>query len=132
MVEIYTDGASRGNPGRSAFSGVIVKKRQIVKIYSELLGISTNNVAEYSAIIKALEEGYLLKESKVTIFSDSELAISQINGLYKVKAPHLVGLLRVVQQKRSLFESVNFEHVSRENNYTRIADKLCSFILGPK
>ena len=74
MVEIYTDGASRGNPGKSAFSGVIVKKRQIVKIYSELLGISTNNVAEYSAIIEALEEGYLLKESKVTIFSDSELA----------------------------------------------------------
>jgi ribonuclease HI len=132
MLDIYTDGASRGNPGKSALSGVIVRDSHIIMVYSEFIGITTNNVAEYSAVIKALEEARLLGETSVKIYSDSELAMSQINGLYKVKAPHLAELLNILKEKKKLFKKIAFEYVPRENSFTRIADALCAYVLGPK
>ncbi len=132
MLEIYTDGASRGNPGKSALAGVIVKDNQIIKVYSEFIGLTTNNVAEYKAITKALEEAKQMKEKSVKIFSDSLLAISQINGVYKVKSPHLTELLKEIKEKKEDFSNINFSHVARENKFTKIADALCSYILGPK
>ncbi|MGB9694604.1 MAG: ribonuclease HI family protein [Caldisericaceae bacterium] len=132
MLEIYTDGASRGNPGKSAIAGVIVKDKQIIKVYAEFCGITTNNVAEYSAIIKALDEAIRLRESRVRVLSDSELVISQILGKYKVKAIHLAELFEEVSEKSKMFSSVVFENLPRENHYIAIADKLTTYILGAK
>ncbi len=99
---LMVDGASRGNPGPSAI-GVVVKdaRAQVVKEISEYIGKGTNNVAEYRALIRALEEAKALGARSVEIRSDSELLVSQLQGNYKVKSPDLgplyldvVGLLR--------------------------------------
>ncbi len=87
---LMVDGASRGNPGPSAI-GVVVKdaKGQVVREISEYIGKGTNNVAEYRALIRALEEAKALGARSVEIRSDSELLVSQLQGSYKVKSPDL-------------------------------------------
>ena len=91
-IYIYTDGASRGNPGKSA-SGYLILDSSNKPLLKEVFynGRKTNNFAEYMAIIAALEKvaklyGY---ENNITLTSDSEVAVKQINGLYKVKEKHL-------------------------------------------
>ncbi len=87
---LMVDGASRGNPGPSAI-GVVVKgaQGQVVREISEYIGKGTNNVAEYRALIRALEEAKALGARSVEIRSDSELLVSQLQGSYKVKSPDL-------------------------------------------
>jgi len=115
--EAYIDGASRGNPGPSAI-GVIVRDPEgiILAEISEAIGEATNNVAEYQALIRALEECRLLKAQQVIVYTDSELLERQINGKYKVKTPHLMGLFEKVMKLASCFEAFAIEHVLRDKN----------------
>ncbi|OLC32202.1 MAG: hypothetical protein AUH31_01155 [Armatimonadetes bacterium 13_1_40CM_64_14] len=87
---LMVDGASRGNPGPSAI-GVVVKdaQGQVVKEINEYIGKGTNNVAEYRALIRALEEAKALGARSIEVRSDSELLVSQLQGNYKVKSPDL-------------------------------------------
>jgi len=129
MIEIYTDGASRGNPGKSACSFVFVENKEIVLMQAEYLGISTNNVAEYKAIIKALEKAKRSFFDEIKLISDSELVILQIRKEYKTKAKHLEELNKKVLAITKSFKKIEFKNVTRENKYIRLADKLCNLML---
>ncbi len=129
MIEIYTDGASRGNPGKSASSFVVVKDGKVIRFSSLYIGINTNNVAEYKAIIAAME--YCIENGikEVIITSDSKLIISQLTGAYKVKSDHLKALYNSVKKQVEKLSRVEFKNVRRENKFVKIADKLCNIML---
>lgn len=120
---IYTDGGARGNPGPAAI-GVVIGDRS----YSEAIGNTTNNVAEYQAVIFALKKAKSLlggdkaKETEVEIRSDSELLVSQVKGEYKIKDEELKPLFIDVWNKMQNFKKVNFVLIPREKN--KEADKL--------
>src|SRR5881398_493972 len=85
-VTIYTDGAARGNPGPAAFAYVIRRTDGgILEEHSQCMGETTNNVAEYTALVRALERALALGAKKVLLHSDSELMVKQMRGEYKVK-----------------------------------------------
>ena len=92
-VVVYCDGGSRGNPGPSAL-GVVIKtiKGEIIEEIGEYLGIQTNNYAEYSAVIAAIDKLNELDVKEADFYLDSELAVRQLNGKYKVKNEGLKGV----------------------------------------
>jgi 2-C-methyl-D-erythritol 2,4-cyclodiphosphate synthase len=113
----HIDGASRGNPGPAAI-GVIVRDPDglILAEISEAIGEATNNVAEYRALIRALEECSLLKAEQVLVYTDSQLLAKQIDGKYKVKNP---GLRRIFDKAIALasdFSAFAIEHIPRPEN----------------
>lgn len=130
---IYSDGASRGNPGPAGIGIVICdEKGEVVKEYEEFIGTATNNVAEYRALIKALELASNFPISEVECFSDSELMIKQLNGDYAVKNPRLHGLFLQVREKEKHFGMVSYIHVSREEACIRKADQLANRAIEKK
>jgi len=119
----HVDGAARGNPGPAGMGVVLTDgEGNVVKEIAEPLGITTNNVAEYSALIRALEEARALGCSRITVHTDSELMARQLNGMYAVKAEHLLPLFRRALYLLAQFESATVTHTRRENN--RRADTL--------
>lgn len=117
-IIINTDGGARGNPGPAAIGVVIAPDKE----YSEYIGETTNNVAEYKAVVfalkkaKALLGGEKAGKAEVEIRSDSELLVSQMNGKYKVKEESLRELFVDVWNLMTEFSSVSFVHVPREKN----------------
>jgi len=126
---LYTDGASRGNPGPAAI-GAVIKDGQgrVLARISRRIGKTTNNQAEYRAIIAALEEALRLGAEKVEVRSDSELAVKQINGRYRVKNQALRPLLQRVRELQSLFPAFAIVAVPRHQNTE--ADRLSNAALG--
>jgi ribonuclease HI len=121
---IHTDGAARGNPGPAAYAFVLSHDGEPVLEEAACLGQATNNVAEYTAVVKALEKAKELGGQRVVIKSDSELMVKQMTGAYKVRNE---GLLPLYEQARRLvrgFDDVQFQHVRREEN--KDADRLCN------
>ena len=129
ILEIYVDGASRGNPGSSAWAYVFVKDNKIIQNGSEYIGRATNNEAEYNAIINALKDAAIITKEKVLIYSDSQLAVKQITGLWKINKSHLAKLCKIVHQRQSKFKTVEFHHVRRTHAFIQICDKLCNACL---
>lgn len=127
-VIIYTDGASRGNPG-AASMGITVtdSNEEVVYEYAETLGTQTNNFAEYAAVRKALEMAVANQVETLTLRSDSQLLIRQLTGEYRVKAEGLKALFKECVQFASNISHVTFEHVRRENN--KRADELANIVL---
>ncbi|MFO0925547.1 MAG: ribonuclease HI family protein [Gemmataceae bacterium] len=129
LLSIHTDGASRGNPGEAAFAYTIARDGDTVAEEAGRLGQMTNNQAEYTALVRALEHALRLgAEHRVLIHSDSELMVKQMRGEYKVKNEDLRGLY---DQARRLVHDiaglVTFKHVRRELN--KRADELCNMAL---
>ncbi|MCD5384697.1 MAG: ribonuclease HI family protein [Candidatus Pacebacteria bacterium] len=131
-VIIYTDGASRGNPGQGA-AGVVFcnEKGEIVKSYSHYLGDKiTNNEAEYQAIIFALKKFIsvfgkkLAASSQIELRSDSELVVKQIKGEYKVMNPRIQEFFIEVWNLKIDFGKVTLRLISREKN--KEADKMAN------
>ena len=125
-VTVRVDGASRGNPGPSGIGAVLEfdDNRPAMELCS-YIGETTNNVAEYRALLMALEETTRCAPScTLTVYSDSELLVRQLNGQYKVKAGHLRPLHLEASRLLSAFPSVRVIHVGREEN--RIADHLAN------
>lgn len=119
----HVDGAARGNPGPAGIGIAITDETGATrKEIAEPLGRQTNNVAEYSAMLRALEECLALGAVQVEIITDSELMARQINGVYKVKTPHLIPLYLRARELLCRFESWNVRHVRREFN--KRADQL--------
>jgi ribonuclease HI len=130
---IFADGGSRGNPG-PAGSGAIVRDEngKMIAEVSEFLGNTTNNVAEYTGILRALEEleaylGAKAGEASVVVKMDSMLVVKQMNGEYKIKHPNLVPLASRVKELTKAFKSVSFGHVYREHN--KEADRLANLAM---
>ena len=126
-IHIYTDGAARGNPGRSGSGFIVMDSRNIIKESVSYNGIKTNNYAEYKAIIDALEWcAHSIanhSEAEVTVTSDSELVIRQLNGQYAVKSGDMRVLNAKVRALASKFRSVAFRNVRRSNRYITRVDK---------
>ncbi len=122
------DGGARGNPGPAAY-GVVVRdtKGNIITELGEYLGLQTNNFAEYSGLLAALEYAHKENVTALKVFSDSELLVKQMKGLYKVKSP---GLVPLFERARSLVRRLQYfsiEHVRRERN--RDADRMVNQVL---
>ena len=120
-VRIYTDGGSRGNPGPSASAAVIKSLRgtvegETIAEVATYLGITTNNQAEYTAIVIGLEKAHQLKATQVEMVMDSELAVKQLTGVYRVKNPGLAPLFLRISHLKTFFKSVTFRHVRRAFN----------------
>lgn len=114
---IYTDGASRGNPGEGG-AGIVFEDRngKEITVIQRYLGLVTNNVAEYQALLIALEAAQEFHAKRVRIFLDSELVVKQLNGEYKVKNSALKPLFDLIKSSLSRFESCEISHIPREKN----------------
>lgn len=116
-VTIYTDGGSRGNPGPAAAAFVVLDENQN-QIYAsaEFLGTATNNIAEYTAFLNSIVKAAQLGIENVLVYSDSELMVKQIKGLYKVKNPDIRKVYdKCIKQLKS-FDNFSIEHVRRDKN----------------
>ncbi len=123
-IEIYIDGASKGNPGPSGIGVVVCRDKEVLKNLSSNIGETTNNVAEYTALIFGLQEALILNAQSIKINTDSQLLYRQLKKIYKVKNPNILGLYNQVMHLMSAFQQVFIRHVSRQNN--RGADKLAN------
>lgn len=123
---IFTDGASRGNPGPSCYAFIFVESGSIVHERAGFLGVSTNNAAEYQAVIHALREAAGRGDKRVGVHSDSELVIRQLTGRYRIRKSHLAVLHAEVIALIERFQEVAFVSVSREDPFIRHADMLCN------
>lgn len=111
---LYSDGASRGNPGPSAIAFLVLNENDnILTKRSERVGVKTNNQAEYEALISALEYVSHLDGQDLSCYLDSELVVKQLNGEYRVHNPRLRQLWLRVQELKNNFQTITFEHVSR-------------------
>ncbi|MBI4353307.1 MAG: ribonuclease HI family protein [Candidatus Omnitrophica bacterium] len=121
-VVAFIDGASRGNPGPAAIGVVFQDKEgRELKRLSKKAGITTNNVAEYLALLIAMQEALILQVEELEVFTDSELLASQYQGEYKVKDERLKILHWLAMHLRGGFKQVSVTHIPREKN--RLADK---------
>lgn len=128
---LYTDGAARGNPGPAAIGAVLYRLGpsgpEKVGEVSEAIGSTTNNVAEYEAVSAGLELAVSLEPDSLVLRADSQLLIRQLEGVYKVKAPHLQPIHRRVRDALKRIPEVHLEHVPREQN--TVADALANAAL---
>lgn len=122
---LYTDGGSRGNPGPSGIGVVILDgKRKKIKELSKYIGETTNNIAEYNALICALEEASALSADEVVVYMDSELMTRQLGGDYRVKSAELKPLFEKALGILKTFGSFEIKHIEREKN--KDADRLAN------
>ncbi len=124
-AELFTDGASRGNPGEAGAGVALVDgKGNVFFEAKEYLGICTNNEAEYRALLMGLETTLKLKFRKVNIHLDSELVVRQMEGMYKIKNSNLGRLAAEARRLLSSFDAFTIQHVPRHLN--READRLAN------
>lgn len=122
---LYTDGGARGNPGPAAVGVAIydsANPHDPIKTYGKYLGETTNNQAEYRALIVALEFAKELGAKNLVCFLDSELVVKQLTGLYKIKEAGLKELAMDALRLKNSFDIVEFKHIPREKN--KLADRL--------
>ena len=128
---IYTDGASRGNPGPAAAAFVLTDdSSNRICAKAAFLGEATNNIAEYTALLNALGQAQQLDAKKVMIFSDSELMVRQINGIYRVKNPNIHQIYCKCTELLDGFDSWKIKHVTRDKNIE--ADSLANQAIDKK
>ncbi len=121
----HIDGGSRGNPGPAAFAAVMkTADGELMEEVSGFLGRTTNNVAEYQALLAALDYALAHQCRRLRVLADSELLVRQINGTYKVKNHNLKPLYDRAKHLIARFESFSIQHVYREEN--READRLAN------
>lgn len=123
LWSLFTDGGSRGNPGPAAFGFHLIAPNGQSWTGAGALGNQTNNYAEYQGIIHGLEAALGKDVNSLEVFCDSELAVKQLNGEYRVKDPGLKPLVSEVKELTARFiGGVRFFHIRREMN--KIADRL--------
>src|SRR3989338_2057883 len=113
---MYIDGASEGNPGKAGIGVVICEEAQVIKNLSKFIGQATNNVAEYAALIFALQEALMQGATNVEIKTDSQLLANQINKRYKVKNTNLKLFFEQAQHLISGFENFKIDYIPRTMN----------------
>ncbi len=125
MIFTNSDGGARGNPGPGAIGVVVRQDGEILTKYSQFIGRRvTNNVAEYEALIKALELASRYTDDEVTCFLDSELLVNQLLGKYRVRDHKLLPLFLRVQELQERFKRIKYVHVRRDDPFQKIADEL--------
>lgn len=118
-LHLFTDGGSRGNPGQSAI-GVIIEdpvRGEIIREHCERIGIETNNVAEYQALVEGLKIAKRYHPNRLVCHLDSELIVKQLNGEYKVKMPTLKPFFDEINELSQRFDDITYKHIPRSDNY---------------
>jgi ribonuclease HI len=124
-ITAYTDGASRGNPGDAGIGIVFVDENgNVIREIAEYIGQTTNNIAEYTALITALKEAVEMGYEVIEIVSDSELMVKQLNGEYQVKNEGIKPLHKEASELLKEFKQYSIRHVRREQN--KRADELAN------
>ncbi len=122
-ARLYTDGGARGNPGPAAYGFVLeAEDGTVLAAEGERIGVATNNVAEYRALIAGLACAVELAVGQVEVRSDSELLVKQMRGEYRIKNPALQKLSLEAAALARRLEQVEYRHVRREHN--ELADRL--------
>lgn len=132
-LKIFTDGGSLNNPGQAAIAYVIYLDSDIISKFSKRIGLATNNIAEYTALSEALtaSKEIIQKHSidRISVFSDSQLMVNQLNGLYKVKDAsirEMVMKIKILENELNI--PISYTHVLRDKN--QVADSLIKKALG--
>ncbi len=135
-IIIYTDGASRGNPGKSASGFAVYEGEKLIKEDVLYNNIATNNYAEYKAVIGALTwcKNNLknIKEVNCTVYSDSQLVVNQLNRAYKVKSERILELYRKVNEIAKDFKGIKFVNVRRSDPKIERVDKNINLFLDDR
>lgn len=126
-LTIYTDGASKGNPGPASIGASLCHSGKEVANISQAIGYATNNIAEYTALLEALKKAKEMNVKVIHVKADSELMIKQLTGLYRVKNPDIKIIFIEIDKLRTSFEEITFTHVPREEN--KRADQLANLAL---
>ena len=122
-AKLFTDGGARGNPGPAAYGYVLeAEDGTVLAAHGEKIGVATNNVAEYSALIAGLKKAAELGVEEVDVISDSELMVKQMTGEYRIKNEALQELAAKARQAARRVGKVTYEAVRREHN--ELADRL--------
>ena len=128
---IYVGGASRGNPGPAGVGVVIYdEKMQRLKEFNKYLGMTTNNIAEYYAVIYGLQEALIIRGDEIELNLDSELVSRQITGDFKVKNANIKLLFEQILHLMKGFKKIAVKNVKRENN--KEADRLANRAINLK
>ena len=128
-LKVYSDGASRGNPGPSAIAFIVLAEDKILKKWSKHVGVKTNNQAEYEALISALEFSSELAPQEVVCYLDSLLLVKQLNKDYQVKDFRLRALWLKTNELAKRFHKIAFVHVPREDAHIQEVDRLANLTL---
>ncbi len=125
MIFLYIDGASRGNPGPAAI-GIVIETEYgaVIDMWGEYIGEATNNVAEYTALIRGLERLIALGFKEVIVRSDSQLLINQMTSVYRVKSSKIIPLYSKAKFLLENFSIAVFEYINRDRN--KRADSLAN------
>jgi ribonuclease HI len=128
-LHVFSDGGSRGNPGQAAIAAILEDplKGEVLEQHAERIGIETNNVAEYRALIEGLKMARRFQPARLVCHLDSELVVRQLNGQYQVKMETLKPFFQEIQDLAKDFNDVVFVHIPREDNYR--ADALVNKVL---
>jgi ribonuclease HI len=122
-ARLSTDGGARGNPGPAAFGYVLeAEDGTVLAAHGETIGVATNNVAEYSALVAGLDKAAELGVRQLEVVSDSELLVHQMRGEWKVKNEALRELWRKASRLATRFDRISYSAVRREHN--ELADRL--------
>lgn len=130
---IFTDGASRGNPGHSSYGFTISNEsKKVVYEEGKYLGINTNNFAEYSAVLAALNyvKEHIKKTPGIDFYMDSKLVVEQLSGRFKIKSPTLKILISRIKRIEESLKEVTYTHIPRERN--TVADSLANRVLDSR
>lgn len=121
---MYSDGGSRGNPGKSAYTIVVTTGGKVVHEHAEFLGIHTNNYAEYRGLIAGISKVIELGGDEAEFVMDSQLVIRQMNGQYKVRSPDMKVLHEDAVALASMIPKVSYRNVRRSEEMIPRADSL--------
>ena len=128
---LFTDAGSRGNPGNAAY-GVFIydKNNKLIDFHGKYIGVLTNNQAEFSGLIAGLELGLKNKITEIDCYSDSNLMVNQVNGLFQIKDASLKVKVDKIRDLMKRYKSATLTYIEREKN--SIADKMVNIILDAK
>ena len=129
-IRVFSDGASRGNPGPAAIAYAIYDESGVlIDSGARSIGRATNNEAEYQALLLAMERACVHSKDTAHFFVDSEFVVRQVNGQYRAKDERMRGYMQKVHSNMKCFKSVRVIHVPRENNRTQLVDKMVNDLL---
>lgn len=120
ILTVYTDGASRGNPGKSSYGFVVFdENKSIYHKEGKYIGVNTNNFAEYTAVLKAFEyiDKNFSKEISISFFMDSRLVVEQLSGRFKVKSANLKPLIAQIKEFEGQYRQISYTHIPRSENF---------------
>jgi len=129
-IRVFSDGASRGNPGPAAIAYAIYDESGVlIDSGARSIGRATNNEAEYQALLLAMERACVHSKDTAHFFVDSEFVVRQVSGQYRAKDERMRGYMQKVHSNMKCFKSVRVIHVPRENNRTQLVDKMVNDLL---